>query len=85
MRPRRGARPLLECVRDENDRDGGEVERLLDLSCAWVDAMVELENVVRRLRDVQAARVALAGIPAEDVRRAITQRRHRLGAGGRAG
>ncbi|MCK0113526.1 hypothetical protein MWU75_15365 [Ornithinimicrobium sp. F0845] len=63
---------------DNTDQDRRDVERLLELSCTGPDALADLERAVRRLQDVQAAKVALAGIPSEAVRWAITQRRERL-------
>lgn len=83
MRPRGRVRALRESVTGESERVEAEVERLLELSCAGPDALDDLERAVRRLREVQTAKVKLAGFPSKDVRLAITQRHERLAAEGR--
>lgn len=64
---------------------GSDVEQLLQLSASGPQVLVELDDCVRRLRQVQEAKSALAQLPTEDVRQAIARRHQRMaGPGGQA-
>lgn len=67
-----------------NEPDAGaDVEQLLQLSASGPQVLAELDDCVRRLRQVQEAKTALAQLPTEDVRQAIARRRQRMaGPGG---
>ncbi|MDQ3358350.1 MAG: hypothetical protein M3520_05735 [Actinomycetota bacterium] len=57
---------------------GDDVEQLLELSASGPRVLADLDDCVRRLREVQAARSALAQLSTEDVRQAIARRHQRL-------
>jgi hypothetical protein len=57
---------------------GDDVEQLLELSASGPQVLADLDDCVRRLREVQAAKSALAQLSTEDVRRAIARRHLRL-------
>ncbi len=57
---------------------GGVVEQLLELSASGPRVLADLDDCVRRLREVQAAKSALADLSTEDVRQAIARRHQRL-------
>jgi hypothetical protein len=59
------------------------VEQLLDLSASGPQVLAELDACVQRLREVHAARSALAQLSTEDVRTAIARRHLRLVSPGR--
>lgn len=54
------------------------VEQLLELSASGPRVLADLDDCVRRLREVQAAKSALAQLSTEDVRQAIARRHQRL-------
>ncbi len=57
---------------------GDDVEQLLELSASGLRVLADLDDCVRRLREVQAAKSALAQLSTEDVRQAIARRHQRL-------
>lgn len=57
---------------------GVDVEQLLEMSASGPLALAELDACVRRLREVQAAKSALAALSTEDVRWAIARRQQRM-------
>lgn len=57
---------------------GDDVEQLLALSASGPRVLADLDDCVRRLRAVQAAKSALAQLSTEDVRQAIARRQQHL-------
>ncbi len=57
---------------------GDDVEQLLELSASGPRVRADLDDCVRRLREVQAAKSALADLSTEDVRQAIARRHQHL-------
>ncbi len=57
---------------------GDDVEQLLELSASGPRVLADLDDCVRRLREVQAAKTTLAQLSTEDVRQAIACRHQRL-------
>lgn len=61
---------------------GADVEQLLQLSASGPQVLTVLDDCVRRLRQVQEAKTALAQLPTEDVRQAIARRHQRMASPG---
>lgn len=57
---------------------GDDAEQLLELFASGPAVLADLDRCVRRLRDVQAAKTALARPSTEDVLQAIAGRHERL-------
>lgn len=57
---------------------GADVEQLLQLSTSGPQVLAEMDECVRRLRQVQEAKTVLAKLPTEDVRQAIERRHQRM-------
>lgn len=58
-----------------------DVEMLLSLCAGGADALAALDHAVRRLHEVEEAKVALARVSPEEVRQAIARRHDLLGEG----
>ena len=70
---------LMECV-VEDTRDPGEAERLFELSGAEADVLRQLDDCVRQLHEVHAAKIVVAGLDASTLRDLIARRRQRWNA-----
>lgn len=57
---------------------GDDAEQLLKLSASGPEVLADLDRCVRRLRDVQSVRSALAQLSTQDVRQAIARRHEPL-------